>query len=97
MLVGPALVARCGVTSEPPFAMAAITRAIVQLGLSLGMTVTAEGVETEAQRAFLASQGCDQIQGLLVGAPMPAAAFEAWARQRRAAERGTAVSATSSP
>ncbi|MFT3666823.1 EAL domain-containing protein [Piscinibacter sp.] len=72
---------------------AAITRAIVQLGLSLGMTVTAEGVETEAQRDFLARQGCAQIQGLLVGAPMPAPAFEAWARERRARERA----ATSSP
>ena len=71
---------------------AAITRAIVQLGLSLGMTVTAEGVETEAQRAFLLRQGCDQVQGLLIGPPMPLAAFEDWARQRRAAERGAATS-----
>ncbi len=76
---------------------AAITRAIVQLGLNLGMTVTAEGVETEAQRAFLDRQGCEQIQGLLVGAPMPAAAFEAWVRERRAEERGAAAAATSSP
>ncbi len=66
---------------------AAITRAIVQLGLSLGMTVTAEGVETEAQRDCLVRQGCEQIQGLLVGAPMPVAAFESWVRQRREAER----------
>jgi diguanylate cyclase (GGDEF)-like protein/PAS domain S-box-containing protein len=66
---------------------AAITRAIVQLGLSLGMTVTAEGVETAAQRDFLAAQGCGQIQGLLIGAAMPVAVFEAWARKRRAAER----------
>ena len=71
---------------------AAITRAIVQLGLSLGMTVTAEGVETEAQRAFLLRQGCDQVQGLLIGPPMPLATFEDWARQRRAAERGAATS-----
>ena len=74
---------------------AAITRAIVQLGLSLGMTVTAEGVETEAQRQFLAQQGCAQIQGLLIGAAMPAAAFEAWARSRREAERHAARAATS--
>ena len=77
---------------------AAITRAIVQLGLSLGMTVTAEGVETEAQRAFLLRQGCDQVQGLLIGPPMPLAAFEDWVRERRAAERGAAgPAATSSP
>ena len=67
---------------------AAITRAIVQLGLSLGMTVTAEGVETEAQRAFLLRQGCDQVQGLLIGPPMPLAAFEDWARQPRGRGRG---------
>jgi len=66
---------------------AAITRAIVQLGLSLGLSVIAEGVETEAQRLFLSQQGCEQIQGLLIGPAMPAATFEAWARHRRDAER----------
>jgi len=56
----------------------AITRAIVQMGHSLGMTVTAEGVETDAQWAFLAGQGCDGLQGLLISEPLPAAAFEEW-------------------
>ena len=53
------------------------------------MTVTAEGVETEAQRAFLRG-GCDQVQGLLdAGPPMPLAAFEDWAcRAARPARRG---------
>jgi diguanylate cyclase (GGDEF)-like protein/PAS domain S-box-containing protein len=73
---------------------AAITRAIVQLGISLGLAVTAEGVETEVQRAYLAAQGCEQVQGLIVGPAMPAPAFEAWAIRRREAERGT-PSATS--
>ena len=58
----------------------AITRAIVQMGHSLGMTVTAEGVETDAQWAYLAGQGCDGLQGLLISAPLPAAAFEEWLR-----------------
>jgi diguanylate cyclase (GGDEF)-like protein/PAS domain S-box-containing protein len=71
---------------------AAITRAIIQMGASLGLRVVAEGVETVAQRAFLADQGCDGLQGLLVGAPLPRAAFEAWARDARAA----AAAATSS-
>ncbi|MBX3605130.1 MAG: EAL domain-containing protein [Piscinibacter sp.] len=66
---------------------AAITRAIIQLGLNLGLTVIAEGVETEAQRAFLADHGCDQLQGMLIGPALPAQAFEAFARERRAAER----------
>jgi len=64
---------------------AAITRAIVQMGRSLGMTVIAEGVETEAQRDFLAAQGCDELQGLLISAPLPQAEFEAWIAARRGA------------
>jgi diguanylate cyclase (GGDEF)-like protein len=63
---------------------AAITRAIIQMGRNLGMTVIAEGVETEAQRAFLAAHGCDELQGLLISAPLPQAEFEAWVAARRA-------------
>jgi diguanylate cyclase (GGDEF)-like protein/PAS domain S-box-containing protein len=47
----------------------AITSAIVALAHALQIRVVAEGVETEAQRAFLASCGCDFIQGHLVGRP----------------------------
>ena len=46
-----------------------IIRTIVALGRSLGMRVTAEGVETRAQLEFLAQEGCDEIQGYLVGRP----------------------------
>ena len=62
---------------------AAITRAIIQMGRSLGLLVIAEGVETEAQRAFLAEQGCDELQGLLISGPLPPMAFEAWVRNRQ--------------
>jgi EAL domain-containing protein (putative c-di-GMP-specific phosphodiesterase class I) len=65
----------------------AITRAIIQMGASLGLTVIAEGVETEAQRAFLADNGCGELQGLLIGPALPTMAFEAWARHQRDLER----------
>jgi len=41
------------------------------------MEVVAEGVETEAQRALLAAQGCDAYQGYLFSRPLPATEFEA--------------------
>ena len=62
---------------------AAITRAIIQMGRSLGLLVIAEGVETEAQRAFLAEQGCDELQRLLISGPLPPIAFEAWVKDRQ--------------
>ena len=55
---------------------AAIARTIVALGQSLGLAVIAEGVETEAQRACLAEQGCHAYQGYLFGRPLPLADFE---------------------
>lgn len=51
---------------------AAITLAIIAMGKSLGMTIIAEGVETEAQLAFLKTHECDRVQGYLLGHPMSA-------------------------
>jgi diguanylate cyclase (GGDEF)-like protein len=51
----------------------AVACAIIQLGQRLGMTVCAEGVETEAQLAVLRDNGCDQLQGFLLGRPVPEA------------------------
>ncbi len=48
-----------------------ILASVMGLGHGLDMVVTAEGVETEAQLATLRSHGCDQIQGFLLGRPMP--------------------------
>ena len=48
----------------------AIVRAIVGLGHSLGVPVTAEGVETQEQLDYLREQGCSQAQGFLLGRPM---------------------------
>jgi EAL domain-containing protein (putative c-di-GMP-specific phosphodiesterase class I) len=65
---------------------AAIVRAIIGLGRSLGMQTTVEGVETQAQFDHLRAEGCDQIQGYLVGRPLaPAAACAMLADARSAA------------
>ena len=53
----------------------AIVQAVTSLGAKLGMSVTAEGVETPEQRAFTVSEGCDQIQGYLISRPIPSAAI----------------------
>lgn len=51
---------------------AAIVRAVIETGHAIGLTVVAEGIETEAQRAFLSGIGCDQGQGYLFSRPVPA-------------------------
>lgn len=50
---------------------AAIVRVIVELAHGLGINVIAEGVETEAQLAFLRELACDEFQGFLVSRPVP--------------------------
>lgn len=49
----------------------AMVRAITTLGAGLGMTVTAEGVETRHQALMLRADGCTEIQGYLTGRPAP--------------------------
>jgi diguanylate cyclase (GGDEF)-like protein/PAS domain S-box-containing protein len=50
---------------------ATIIRAVIALGRGLNLPVVAEGVETEEQLRFLASENCNEIQGYLVGRPQP--------------------------
>ena len=47
-----------------------VVQHIIAMAHTLGMTVVAEGVETESQRAILCSLGCDQLQGFLLARPM---------------------------
>jgi diguanylate cyclase (GGDEF)-like protein/PAS domain S-box-containing protein len=58
---------------------AAIARMIVVLGASLGLTVIAEGVETELQRKALARHGCRDYQGFLFSKAVPSGELEAYA------------------
>ncbi|MGJ4993706.1 sensor domain-containing protein [Bradyrhizobium sp. HKCCYLS3077] len=50
---------------------AAIIRAVIGLGHGMNMSIVAEGVETPEQLGFLAEQGCDSVQGYLLGKPLP--------------------------
>ncbi|HSH71432.1 MAG TPA: EAL domain-containing protein [Methylophilaceae bacterium] len=58
-------------------ANAAILKAIIVLGQSLGIKVIAEGVETAYQHGYLKSVGCDELQGYYFSRPLPACEFEA--------------------
>jgi diguanylate cyclase (GGDEF)-like protein len=55
---------------------ATICAAIIAMSRQLGLTVIAEGVETQQQVEFLRSHDCDEIQGFLISRPIPAAEFE---------------------
>ncbi len=65
---------------------ASIVRAITTLGARLGMAVTAEGVETEAQRRFMQQEGADQLQGYLISKPVTAEVAAAMFHAARARE-----------
>lgn len=50
----------------------AIVQAVTTIGKAIGVSVTAEGVETTEQRDFLHNSGCDELQGYLVARPLAA-------------------------
>jgi len=64
---------------------AAVASAVLSLGASLNITVTAEGVERQAQLDWLRQRGCHEAQGFLLSRPLAAVDLEA--RFLRAAER----------
>jgi len=72
---------------------AAITRGVVAMAHSLGISTTAEGVETREQREFLAQIGCEDMQGNYFSAPVGADTVAGIVRQPQAAGRRASVQA----
>jgi EAL domain-containing protein (putative c-di-GMP-specific phosphodiesterase class I) len=72
----------------------AIIQAIVELARSSGFRTTAEGVETDEQRAFLEQIGCDDLQGFLLAHPVAANEIDALLGVTR---RPSALPAAESP
>jgi diguanylate cyclase (GGDEF)-like protein len=70
---------------------ASIVAATIAMGHSLGLTIVAEGVETEEQGHFLAGRGCDLVQGYLLGRPMPADQFAAHVLSQQASDDDLAM------
>lgn len=60
----------------------AISKAIISMSKTLGLTVVAEGVENARQLAFLRECQCDQIQGYIYHRPIDAAGFTRWYQQQ---------------
>jgi EAL domain-containing protein (putative c-di-GMP-specific phosphodiesterase class I) len=71
-----------------------IVRAVVAMAKGLGMATTAEGVETEDQRASVLLEGCTEMQGYLFSRPVPASEVAALLLEHRARPpQGKAASA----
>ncbi len=66
--------------------VAAITSAIVAMAQRLRLKVIAEGVETREELAFLAREGCDEIQGYLFSRPVPPESIEEYLRSGKRLE-----------
>jgi predicted signal transduction protein with EAL and GGDEF domain len=61
----------------------AIIEAVIRMGQTLGLRIIAEGVENEAQLAFLRNHGCNEMQGYYLGQPMPGDKLLTWLQERR--------------
>ena len=63
---------------------ARLTGAVVELGHALGLSVAAQGVETECQLEVLRNAGCDFVQGFLMCRPLPTSALSNWVERGQA-------------
>ena len=68
----------------------AIVRAVTSLGGSLGMAITAEGVETEEQLQRLKDEGCTEVQGFLISSPQPVSELGALFERLRSRSKAAA-------
>lgn len=62
--------------TDPGEASRIIVETIVGMGKAMGIPITAEGVETQAQRDFLTERGCERLQGYLLSRPVDASAID---------------------
>jgi EAL domain-containing protein (putative c-di-GMP-specific phosphodiesterase class I) len=67
---------------------ASIVHATIDLAHNMGLTVTAEGVETRPVYEMLKSMGCDYYQGYYVGEPMESAVIIGWLNDSRLSRAG---------
>ena len=57
-------------------------RSVIEMALSLGLDVIAEGIETEEQLALIAAEGCNLIQGVIFSPPLTSAQLVAFAARQ---------------
>jgi EAL domain-containing protein (putative c-di-GMP-specific phosphodiesterase class I) len=65
---------------------------VIGLARSLDVPVLAEGVETKEQLAFLAKESCNEVQGYLIGRPLPIEDYAATTGQPGKSHEGAAAS-----
>ena len=76
---------------EPTGEGAILVDSVVRLGRALGLTVTAEGIETIEQRDFLKALGCHELQGFLIARPLAAAELGSFLERHASARDGVGL------